>query len=114
VRGSELEFRGTVEIYNASSRPNAVHSYTFYIKSLDGEWHEMDTERYEVLEEGPTGQRENFVFNKTPLTIAPYSGEECLVMAYLRFSTQPYEADIRVEIEDIFGKTSTVVVNANS
>lgn len=114
VRGSEVEFQGIVEIYNASSRANAIHSYAFHCKEPKGEWLLMDSERFEVLEIGPTGSKENLVFNKTPLTLAPYSGEEWRVMGSFCSSRQPYEMQVRVEIEDLFGKRSSTVVTAYS
>lgn len=111
VRGSEIQFAGTVEVYNESARANAIHSYNFSCKSPNGDWKQMDSERYESKEPDGTGP---FVYNRTPLTVGPYSGEEWRVMAFLSSKDQPYELQIRVEVTDLFGKKSSVVVTAYS
>jgi len=111
VRGSEVKFAGVVEIYNSSARANAIKSYAFYYKAADGKWQHMDSERYEDSPPDGTGP---FVYNSTPLTVAPYSGEEWRVMAFFRTSIQPYELRIKVEVVDLFDKRSYVEVTAYS
>jgi hypothetical protein len=45
------------------------------------------------------------VYNESPLTLAPYSGKEARVQALTKLLHQANELEIRIEVEDLFGKT---------
>src|SRR4051812_34022959 len=44
--GSEVMFQGVIEVYNGSSRANAIRGYAFKYKASDGRWREMEYEQY--------------------------------------------------------------------
>jgi hypothetical protein len=112
VRGRELKFSGVIEIYNSSSRANTIRSYTLFYKDNDGGWIQMESERYEDGEPDHTGP---FIYNSTPLTVAPYSGIEWRVMSFIiQPRERPKSLQVRIEIEDLFGKISSVEVTAYS
>jgi len=114
MSSGEVIFKGVVEVYNASSRANAIREYHFRCKLPDGTWKDMESERYKITAfrsgEGPD---EPETFNETPLSLAPYSGAELPVQAIVKLP-RPYELPVAVEIEDLFGKTYCVHVTAIS
>lgn len=59
------------------------------------------------------GTKEAEICNETPLTLAPYSGTQARVQAITK-APQPYEMEIRIEVEDLFGKTYRMEVLAES
>jgi len=48
MSSGEVIFKGIVEVYNASSRANAIREYHFRCKLPDGTWKNMDSERYKL------------------------------------------------------------------
>ena len=103
-----VAFVGGVEVYNLSGRPNAIRGYEFWRKKDDGEWLAMESQNYnETSEEGYLER------NKTPVTLAPYSGIEVRVLAFMP-KPQPFELPIRIEVEDLFGKRYNIEVTAFS
>src|SRR6185503_5132261 len=48
---SEVMFRGVIEVYNRSSRANAIRAYAFEYKLPDGAWKPMESEQYTNSEE---------------------------------------------------------------
>ena len=99
-------FEARIEVYNASSRSNAIRDYRFYWKpSKLVEEVFLESEQWEISW-GPNTPRE--LRNVTPLTLAPYSGSEVELQALAKGSQQPIEMKVRVEIEDLFGKTSSI------
>lgn len=106
----ELIFRGIVEAYNVSSRANAVRGYEFWCKREGSDWEKMESEFYNV---------ESFVHGKdekgnvTPFTLAPYSGAELDVIAIGKMP-KPNKMQVRIRIEDIFGKHYQLEVTATS
>ena len=105
VRGMEIIFSGVVEVYNTSGRANAIKSYEFFYRGGDGSWKEMESRRYEVSPD---------IYNATPLAVAPYSGTEWKVMAFSWHEQRPFDLDILIAVEDLFGKRSTVIVKARA
>jgi hypothetical protein len=99
-------FQGVIELYNRSSRANAIHTYEFWAQGPGGEWHKLESEHYTNKDEA-----EDSVFNRTPLGLAPYSGAEARVQAIMKRPHRP-EVDIRIEVEDIFEKRYRVQVKA--
>src|SRR6266446_5371222 len=99
MSGGEIIFFGIVEVYNASARANAIRDYAFWCKRDKG-WEKMDSERYRNSQS--IGALDT-ICNKTPLSLAPYSGEEVHVMAFFK-GPQPYEIQVKIEVEDLFGK----------
>lgn len=61
-----------------------------------------------MLQNDSIGQR-----NVTPLPIAPYSGAEVHVLGIVKMP-QPYEVQVRIEVEDLFGKHYRIEVKAVS
>jgi hypothetical protein len=111
-QGTDIMFAGVIEAYNLSNRATAIQDYFFWEQTANGEWHVMESEYYQEPEtQGgqPTGVEH--VSNRTPLTIAPYSGAELRLRAFTSLS-QPRELRVRVEVEDIFGKRHRVEVIA--
>jgi hypothetical protein len=105
----EVAFLGGVEVYNLSSRSNAIRGYEFWRKKDDGKWAPMESQNYkEHSEDGTFLNR-----NQTPITLAPYSGVEVRVLAFTS-KPQPSEMQVRIEIEDLFGKRYRVEVKATT
>jgi hypothetical protein len=110
----EVIFKGIVEVYNASSRADAIREYHFRCKRPDGTWKDMDSERYKITAfRSGSDMDEPETFNETPLSLAPYSGAEVPVQAIVKIP-RPYELPIIVEVEDLFGKKYCVEVTAIS
>jgi hypothetical protein len=112
--GKEVIFNGIVEVYNLSSRANAIREYNFWWKRAK-EWVPMGSERYtqsERVQQGAEFRQETWVSNATPLAIAPYSGAEVHVAAFAKVPV-PSQILIRVELKDLFGKTYRTEVKAN-
>ena len=110
LRRTEVIFMGMVEIFNASSRANAIREYRFWCRRKDGQWELMESGHYTNT---TAGTEEAEVCNETPLTLAPYSGTQARVQAITK-APQPYEMEIRIEVEDLFGKTYRMDVVAAS
>ena len=93
-----MGFAATIEVYNVSPRANAIREYRFWTKDEHDKWTMMESERYELsFNDG----KEPRVFNHTPITLAPYSGIEVSIEA---FTPLPKLNQVKVEIEDLFGK----------
>jgi hypothetical protein len=108
ANGEQVLFRGIVEVYNVSARANAVREYEFWEKREGGDWKAMESEYFNDSD-GKTAVPSN----PTPLTIAPYSGTEVHVLAFSKIP-QPFVMQIRIEVEDLFGKRYRVEVQAVS
>ncbi|HEY5174957.1 MAG TPA: hypothetical protein VII95_05265 [Terriglobales bacterium] len=106
----ETVFSGIVEVYNVSARANAIQGYDFWRKDPKGKWEPMDSERYRAS----TGDTDDLeISNHTPIVVPPYSGVEIRVLAFAKIK-QPYEMDVEVEFQDIFGRRYNVEVKAIS
>lgn len=99
-RGSECLFRGVVEVYNWSSRANAIENYEFWARREGGDWEKMESEYYKSSSKGEVIIE---TFNVTPLLLGPYSGVEARVSSIAK-SQRPAKLGIRIEIEDLFGR----------
>jgi len=108
--GREFIFSGIIEVYNVSARANAIRGYEMWGKRDNGHWEKMDSERYRMTVPDFADAE---VFNHTPITLAPYSGIEVYVQGIAKMP-QPYEMDVKVLVEDLFGKQYHVVVRAFS
>ena len=103
-------FQGIIEVYNVSSRANAIRGYEFSGKRENGDWEKMESELYNnTPHEGEASE----IFNQTPLTLAPYSGVEIRVQAFVK-GPRPYKMHVRAEVEDLFGKRYWVEVTATA
>ena len=105
-------FMGTIEVYNLSARANAVRHYEIWCKNNVAPWEKMESDRY-TLSSSSEGE-EPKVYNHTPLTLAPYSGAEALVQGNIKMPRQPYEMEVKVVVEDLFGKHYLLIVKASS
>jgi hypothetical protein len=105
--GENVQFVGILEVYNRSSRANAVTDYQFWYKK-NGGWEPMDSERFTDV--SPENREETF--NDTPAAVASCSGRQLWVAAFAHIAVFPSELDIRVEIEDLFGKRRRTEVTA--
>jgi hypothetical protein len=92
--GKDFTFKGLIEVYNLSSRSNAIRDYEFWCKR-EYSWEKMESELYRELAKGE-------LYNETPLALAPYSGSEVKVMAMGKIPVA--DMSVRVEIEDLSGK----------
>jgi hypothetical protein len=110
VGRANVIFMGMIEIFNASSRTNAVRDYHFWGRRKDGQWELMESGHYT---NATPGTDEAEVCNETPFTLAPYSGTQARVQAITK-APQPYEMEIRIEVEDLFGKTYRMEVVAKA
>jgi hypothetical protein len=88
-------FRGLIEVYNVSSRANAIRYYKFSYRTMD-EWKPMTSSLFTEKADKDTPQ--DIVFNVTPLTLPPYSGTGVRVMAFITIPP-PIKMDIRIEVE---------------
>jgi hypothetical protein len=104
----QVAFMGIIEVYNVSSRANAIRDYRFLCK-CEGGWREMESALYS----SPVGDGSKEISNPTPFTLAPYSGAEVRVLAFTP-KPQPYEMEVMIEVADLFGKTYHVIVKAVS
>ncbi len=112
LTGSELIFRGVVEVYNRSSRANAIREYRFDFKDSDGKWKSMESEQYTNRESNGADAPEK-VFNQTALTIAPYSGTEVPVQALTKIQRPKGGLFVRTRMKDLFGKEYQLEVSAS-
>jgi hypothetical protein len=106
----EIVFTGIIEVYNASNRANAIRDYRFWGKREGSLWEKMESELYKNSEQEADKVE---IFNQTPFTVPPYSGVEMRVQAISK-GPQPYEMEIKIEVEDLFGKHHSVEVKAVS
>jgi hypothetical protein len=104
-----IVFEGIIEVYNVSSRANAIREYTFYWKSKDG-LKLLESEQYEI-DKGSLAPKE--IHNRTPVTLAPYSGSDVRVQALAQVIERPYDMTVRIVVEDLFGNHSTLEVTAD-
>jgi hypothetical protein len=109
LSGGEIVFTGVIEIYNASSRANAIRDYQFFRQESDKDWTPMKSEQYN-LETGYGKEPE--IHNKTALTLAPYSGIEAKVQAITKMKAKPYELIVKIVVYDLFDKSYTLKVKA--
>jgi hypothetical protein len=103
-----LAFLGAVEVYNMSSRANAIRDYSFWRKDESGEWIAMESQNYQESSADRVDR------NKTSVTLAPYSGVEIKVVAFARMLQQPIELKVRIRLKDLFGNHYQIEVNAES
>ena len=114
----ETIFRGIVEAYNHSSRPNAIRGYRFWIDN-NGVHEDLESEMAAIGEQNdpplPDEQETSELFNVTPLPIPAYTGVEVRVYAIVKgvHALPGNYLPITVEIEDIHGKRYTAVVQAS-
>jgi hypothetical protein len=108
---AELIFKGVVEVYNVSARANAIREYEFWGKRIDEDWEKMESELYNEY----TSVNDRKLNNLTPLTLEPYSGSPISVMAFGKMPPrQPFEMEIKVRVQDLFGKWHETEVRALS
>jgi len=113
MENGEISFEGVIEVYNASSRANAIRNYEyFYNDYSDKKWRLMESEHFFVGEkvegEKPHTIRE---YNKTPISLGPYSALEINVQGLAKMKP-PYTLLVKIIIEDLFGRKYTLQVNA--
>jgi len=106
----QIAFVGGIEVYNLSSRSNAIRDYTFWRKDNDDAWHMMESQNYR--EHAP--EEETFMNrNQTPLVLPPFSGVEIRVMAFASLP-QEYEMHVRIQVEDLFSDHYQIEVTATA
>jgi hypothetical protein len=110
TNGRETIFRGIIEIYNQSSRSNAVRGYRFWIDN-NGVHEDLESEMVSIADEQETSE----LFNVTPLPIAAYTGTEARIYAIVKGGHElpGNHLAVTVQIEDIHGKRYTAVVRAS-
>jgi hypothetical protein len=113
MQNGEISFEGVIEVYNASSRANAIRDYEYLYQGPEGDWRPMDSEHYfhgEKLskDDPPHTVRE---FNKTPISLAPFSATELNVQSLAKMKP-PYELMIKTIVVDLFDKRYSVTVKA--
>jgi hypothetical protein len=102
-----IAFVGGVEVYNMSGRANAIRDYSFFYRDDEKRWKVMESQNYEEKsEDGSVEQR-----NPTQVALAPYSGTEVKVLA-LTDNNLKSKLDVRIELEDLFGKHYSIEVSA--
>lgn len=104
VRGWEDQFEGILEVYNTSGRANAIRRYRFWI-DVAGGWQECSSQQFKSV---PTGSTEEETYNTTPLALPPYSGLSVFVMAFSPHTADIKKRQVKVEMEDLFGKKYSV------
>lgn len=109
--GSEMMFQAVIEVYNRSSRSNAIRGYSFEYKDIDGKWKPMESEQYTNKSPDGDGTMDQ-VYNRTALAISPYSGVEARVQALARSARPKAGLQVRITVEDLFGKQHKIEVNA--
>jgi hypothetical protein len=100
---------GVIEIYNRSTRPNAITSYKYEARDTEGKWVRLESERYEL--HNPDQGRLNAVHNETPLLIAPYSGVAVRIACFGTWDNFPQQLEIKLSIQDLFEKGYTIPIN---
>lgn len=109
--GSEMMFQAVIEVYNRSSRSNAIRGYSFEYEDTDGKWKPMESEQYTNSSPGGNGTKDQ-VYNRTALAISPYSGFEVWVQALVRSAHPKEGVRVRITVEDLFGKRHKLEVKA--
>jgi hypothetical protein len=118
TNGRETIFQGIIEVYNHSSRPNAIRSYRFWTDN-NGVHEDLESEMVSIGERSdpriPVEKEYKELFNVTPLPIPAYTGIEAHIYAIVRGAhTLPgNHLQITVEVEDIHGKRYTAEVKAS-
>lgn len=119
TNGRETIFQGIIEVYNPSSRANAIQGYRFWIDN-DGVHEELESEMVSIDERSaqpaaPVEEDAKELFNVTPLAVPAYTGIEARVYAIVRGThTLPgNHLPIMVEVEDIHGKRYRAKVKAS-
>jgi hypothetical protein len=89
----------TFEVYNRSSRPNALREYEIVATDRHGNRIPLSTEEFNL--EGKDFRR---VMNPSPFAIPPYSG--VLLHVGSRFDPDEFPPDplLRITTKDLFGK----------
>ncbi len=116
LKQNETLFRGVIEIYNHSARPNTVCGYRFWIDN-NGLHENLESEMVEIGEQAEnvdSSGAEPTAFNVTPLLLAPYAGVEARIHAIIKGKHVLLLDDlpVTVEIEDVFGRRSKITVKA--
>jgi hypothetical protein len=118
TNGRETIFRGIIEVYNQSSRPNAIRGYHFWVDN-NGIHEDLESEMVQIGEQRvalEADEREaSELFNVTPLSIPAYSGIEARIHAMVKgtHTLLGNHLPITVEIEDVHGKRYTAQVKAS-
>ena len=116
---NETLFRGVLEVYNHSARPNSLCGYRFWIENngvredLESEMVRISSPR-EEKDETPQHASKDERYNVSPLTVAPYSGIEVNIHAIIKGKHVLLQEflPITVEVEDVFGKRYQAIVHA--
>jgi hypothetical protein len=117
IKRDETIFRGVIEIYNHSSRPNTVCDYHFRI-DLNGVHETLESEMVEISERDETANPDEAgdvqKFNVTPLVLAPYAGVEAPIHAIIKgkHALLQDHLPVIVVVEDVFGRCYSVEVKA--
>ena len=118
TNGKETIFRGIIEVYNHSSRANAIQGYRFWIDN-NGVHEDLESEMVSIDERSvqlaPEEEEAKELFNVTPLPIPAYTGIEARVYAIVKGAHMlpGNHLPIMVEIEDIHGKRYRAEVKAS-
>ncbi len=110
---NSISFEGVIEVYNASSRPNAIRNYEFAYHHSGEEWIPMESEHYFHGEKKNEDDDPHTVaeFNVTPISLAPYSAQALNVQA-IAARRAPHDLLVLIVIEDLFGKKYSLKVKA--
>jgi hypothetical protein len=110
----EIIFQGVIEIYNRSSRSNAIRGYSFEYKDVNGKWTSMESEQYMNTpnKDSKGDAATEGVFNRTPLPIGPYSAVESYVQALATMLLPKDGLHVRIVVEDLFAKRYRLEVRA--
>jgi len=105
-------FMGIIEVYNVSARSNAIRAYEFWYMNEHDKWEKMESEYFTEYERGERNKEVlKSVSNPTGLTLPPFSAGEVRLMGFLK-SRKPKNMQVKIEIEDMFGKRYKLQVKA--
>ena len=112
MENGEISFEGVIEVYNASSRANAIQGYEYLYHVSGDEWRPMESEHFFEGEMDESNKPHTVIErNKTPISLAPYSAMELNVQALAKMKP-PYELLVKIVIRDLFERRYMLNVKA--
>ena len=94
----------TFEVYNRSSRPNAIRQYEIVAIDREGKGTLLEDEEFS-LHITSRGEKIVRVVNLSPFSIAPYSGALLHVGSKFQARNFPPNLTLNTKVTDLFGKT---------
>jgi hypothetical protein len=110
--GDGVMFVGIIEVYNVSARSNAIRKYEFWCMNEHDKWETIESEYFTEYERSDPNEKVlKQLSNPTGLTLPPFSAGEVRLMGFSK-GRKPKNMQVKIEIEDMFGKRYKLQVEA--